>query len=101
MSKSNQTETTTAEQLRERLAALKRPDGLKVGSIVRFKQGLKNKRSDVGIVVELFDEPILDESPGAGSPYFREPLDMVIGTLDGDGDLLAYHVDSRRYEIVE
>jgi len=33
----------------------------------------------------------------SGSPYFREPLDIVLGFLNGDGDFITYHFDSRRF----
>lgn len=72
------------------------------GDLVRWKPALKNKRRpeyDVpAIVVEVLDEPVRDREQGAGSAYFREPLDLAIGLLDDDDDFVILHVDSRRIE---
>jgi len=35
----------------------------------------------------------------AGSNLFREPLTLVLGMHDRDGDFLAYHFDGRRFEL--
>lgn len=73
------------------------------GSLVRWKPGLRNKRrpelGEVAIVLEVLDDPVLDLTEGSGSTYFREPLDLIIGVLDDQGDLLAFHADSRRFEL--
>jgi len=72
------------------------------GDVVQWKTGLRNKRRPEdgapAVVVERLTEPVYDGEEGAGSPYFREPLDMVVGLLDEDGDYTLYHVDSRRFE---
>lgn len=72
------------------------------GDLVQWKQDLKNKRRpDYGVpcvVVEVLKSPVLDPEQGAGSAYFREPLDLAIGLLDDDDELAVIHVDSRRFE---
>ena len=74
----------------------------KPGDIVEWKPGLKNKRSDGPfVVVEVLREAALAETKDGGSPYFREPLDIVLGHFDSDGDFMIYHYDSRRLQIVE
>jgi hypothetical protein len=40
----------------------------------------------------------LDDVEDAGSPFFQEPLDVVLGIIDRDGDFFCYHYDSRRFE---
>lgn len=75
-----------------------------VGDVVRWKSGLKNKLHpayDVPVVVfEILDEQIENPSESAGSQYFREPLDMIIGYfIDDEDEVSTYHVDSRRFEI--
>ena len=40
---------------------------------------------------------MIDAGNDSGSPYFREPLDIVLGFVDGDGDFITYHFDSRRF----
>jgi|SRR5215471_19873062 len=75
------------------------------GGFVRWKLGLKNKRRpEYGtpvVVMEVLPEAVLDLRAESDSRYFREPLDLVIGMLDTDGEFLVYHVDSRRFEQYE
>jgi hypothetical protein len=72
------------------------------GQIVTWKKGMKNRRSpeygEPAIVIEVLESPVLNPGDESGTPYFREPLDIVIGTLDADSDLLCFHYDSRRFE---
>jgi hypothetical protein len=72
------------------------------GELVKWKHGLKNKRRpdyDIPVVVlALVHPPVNDHEQNAGSAYFREPLDLVIGIMDDDDELDGYHVDSRRFE---
>lgn len=72
-----------------------------LGDLVQWKDGLKNKRLPAyrqpAIVVETLDVPVRDPKD-AGSAYFREPLDFVLGVVDTDGDFLLFHFDKRRFE---
>lgn len=72
------------------------------GTIVRWKPGMKNKKrpklDEPVIVVETLATPIFDTENDPGSPYFYEPLDVVVGMLDDDNDLVCWHLDSRRLE---
>ena len=75
------------------------------GQLVRWKPGMKNRRrpatNQPAIVLEVLSEPVFDTSPtdsSAGTPYFREPLDIVLGLVDVDGDFIVFHYDSRRLE---
>jgi len=92
--------------LRERYAALKQDHHVFTPKqVVRWKPGLKNRRwpsyGTPCIVLEVLPEPLLDHD-NPGSPYFREPIDMIVGLFveDGDhrGDFLAFHACSERYE---
>jgi hypothetical protein len=71
------------------------------GQLVCWKPELKNRKypayGECGVVVEVLPEPIMDGGNDSGSPFFREPLDIVLGFLDGDGDFITYHFDSRRF----
>ena len=68
-----------------------------VGQIVTWKDGMKNKNSDGPfVVVEVITTPLRDQNGEAGSPYYRENLDIVLGSLDEDGDFLCFHYDSAR-----
>jgi len=98
---------TLRQRLQERYEQLTaRVSDFRPGDIVKWKTGLRNRRrptyGDVAIVIEKLKEPVFDESEkSAGSAYFREPLDLIIGIIDDDGDFLCYHVDSRRFEKAE
>ncbi len=76
----------------------------KPGQLVRWKPGLRNRRSpdygEAGIVISLLTEPVYDSNPDSGSPYFREPLDILIAILDDDGEFLVFYYDKRRFEPV-
>jgi hypothetical protein len=98
--------TLTAE---ETVTRLSRAYGLwqeahkfKAGEIVKWKTGLRNKRfpnyGDPAIVMESLEVPIVNDSKGAGTPYFRENLDILLGVIDPDGDFITFHYDSRRFE---
>jgi hypothetical protein len=73
------------------------------GQLVQWKKGLKNKRTpaygEPVVTIEMLAQPVFDEeTKSSGSHYFREPLTLVAGELDGDGDLLCFHYDARRFE---
>ena len=89
-------------ELKDCLERLNQKETFKPGDIVQWKSGLKNKRSDGPfIVVNILAEPITDATDESGSPYFREPLDIVLGQVDQDGDFISYYYDSRRFTKVE
>jgi len=77
----------------------------KSGDVVRWKKGLKNKKypkeDQLCMVIEEKDDPIIQDSRDSGSPYYREPLDLVLALLDDDSDLVIFHYDKRRFELVE
>jgi len=90
------------KQLAERLD--ERHDFRK-GQIVVWKAGLKNKaKPDYGepaIVTGVYPTPICDATEAsAGSPYFQEPLSLVIGVHFED-DLVEFRVDGRRFEPID
>ena len=94
------------KELQKKYAALSKRHTFKPGQLVTWKSGFRNRRVPVygecAIVVSVLPEPVLDpEERSAGSPLFREPLDIVLGILDEDGELLMYHFDSRRFEPFE
>ncbi len=96
----------TAEELARMkacFARLGKVHNFKPGQLVQWKKGLKNKRTpcygEPIIITEVLVTPIFDNSvKDAGSPYFREPLTLVAGELDGDGDFICFHYDARRFE---
>jgi len=70
------------------------------GQFVKWKKGLKNKKlpyeDQPAIVLDVLDKPIYGEYD-PGSPYFREPLDLILG-MGEDDDFLIFHYDKRRFE---
>lgn len=87
-------------RLQKAATSLLNPTSFNVGDLVCIKKGLKNKRlnNGIGIVTKVLDEPILGCPNEYSSCYFREPLDVVVGSIDREGDFLEHHYDSRRLE---
>jgi len=72
------------------------------GQFVVWKAGLKNRKfPDYGepcIVTNVLPAPIFDPNEsGAASPYFQEPLGLVVGIVRED-DFVEYRIDGRRFE---
>lgn len=89
-------------RLLELEASLRIHHELEPGDLVCWKDGLRNKRrpadGEAAVVVARLADPVFDSEEGAGSAYFREPLDLIVGLLDEDGDFVHYHVDQRRMQ---
>jgi len=92
-----------AEYLKELLASYQAQHEFKVGDLIQWKSGLRNKR------FPAYGAPVIvvESHPGrvntVGEPsssYFSERLDLTIATIDGDGDgdFMFYTVDSARFE---
>lgn len=86
--------------LSELAAKLHNPHTFKQGDFVQGREGLINKRNMEGplLVMGVLDKPVTDNDRDSGSPYFREPLDIICGFLEDDGVLCELHLDSRRLE---
>jgi len=73
------------------------------GDIVMWKEGCSNKKrpkaDEPAVVLEVFDEPLYGKEKSSGSPYFHEPMDIVLGLFDSDGDLTRYMYDKRRFRL--
>jgi hypothetical protein len=72
------------------------------GQFVKWKPGLKNRKfPDYGepvIVTAVLPSAIFDPNENAAaSPYFQEPLTIIIGTYRED-DFLEFRIDGRRFE---
>jgi len=69
------------------------------GDIVDWKTNLTNKTiKGPFVVTEVLDKPIVDADEEPGSSYFREPLDIKLGSIRDDGRFSETHVDSRRIQ---
>jgi len=79
-----------------------RANPLKVGDVVQWKQGMRNRRAPEGgrpaVVMSILSEVVYDRESEPGSPYFREPLDVICATLTPDGEFMLFHLDSNRLE---
>jgi hypothetical protein len=76
------------------------PEPFKPGDIVTWKPGLKNKRFPAkgrpAVVIEI-EMGAVAEDRDSGSPRFREPVDLALGIIDGDGDFEVFRYDRRRF----
>jgi|ERR1035438_1991223 hypothetical protein len=102
----NEAEIAQAKQALEcAFKTLKVSHKFQPGQFVRWKKDMKNRRrpayGEPVIVAEVLQTAVFDKEAGeeAGTPLFREPLDLVIGLFaEEDGGFLLYHLDSRRLE---
>jgi hypothetical protein len=75
----------------------------KPGDLVIWKKGLRNKArpalNEPAIVMQILDTPLRDQDKqDSGTPYFNEPLDIVLGLIDEEGDFAIFYYDKRRFE---
>ena len=79
-----------------------REAALQPGMLAVWKPGMKNRRTpEYGvpmIVMAVLNDELVDTEHGCGSVYYREPLDLVLGFIDEDGDFSTLYYDSRRFE---
>ena len=95
-------------RLSELADALDKPHAFRKGQLVRWKAGLKNRAvpayNEAALVREVLAAPVFDTCEAAscaGSPYFGEPLTLVLAMLDSDGDFAELRYDGRRFEPME
>jgi hypothetical protein len=93
------------QKMQELAAAfLAEQDRFTPGQLVVWKDGLSNRMvpnpGTPVVVIEHKDVPERGEHP-SGSPYFAEPLDLVLGLIDRDGDFMTCHFDSRRFKLYD
>ena len=71
------------------------------GDLVKWKPKCKNRKKPAYdqpvIVVSHLEDPIFSEQDEPASPYYREPLDLILGFLGEDDEFLCYYFDSRRF----
>lgn len=92
--------------LHERYRLFNQHHAFAPGDLVTWKPGMKHKRypryGQPAVVLEVLATPVLDPHGEAGSTYFRDPLDLVLGFIwdDGEvrGEFLTFHYDSRRMQ---
>ena len=104
-SESNDPATSHKQMLAELAERLYQYHAFAKGQFVVWKPGLKNRKfpdyGEPAIVTSVLPAPIFDPSEtAAGSPYFQEPLSLVIGVICDD-DFVEFRVDGRRFEPAE
>lgn len=96
--------TTDDELMRKVRALVDIPTDFKPGDTVRWKNGLKNRKlpseEQLAVVVRQLSEPLVTDED-SGTPYFREPLDLVLAFIDKEDRLVVFYYDRRRFERVE
>jgi hypothetical protein len=92
------------EMLAELSCRLDRPHSFAKGQFVRWKPGLRNRSlpdyGEPAIVRAVLPCPVVNPEENPSSPYYREPMTMIIGGFMED-DLVEFHVDTRRFEPFE
>ena len=95
----------TAAKLQELFSGFRKSYEFREGTLATWKPGMRNKKkpayNEPVIVVERKQTPEYDMSRDAGTAYFKEPLDLVAGFIDDDGDFVIFHFDSRRFQPFE
>ncbi len=99
----NAAKSSDISELKQKVSSfLKESPKFEPGDVVRWKKGLKNrkypKEGQSCIVIEEMKEDIIQDSRDFGSPYYREPLNLVLALLGDDSDLVIFHYDKRRFE---
>jgi hypothetical protein len=89
---------TEQEELMQAYKEMNTRHLFKEGQIVEWKHERLRNKNMCGpfIVMEVLEKPLITDEQSAGSPYFREPLDLVLGCFDEEGDFLCFYYDSRR-----
>jgi hypothetical protein len=90
-----------AERLRDALDAYRTHRVFRVGQLVRWKPGLRDRKhppeDQPAIVVEVLETPVTDTSTDASSPYFKNIYDLRCGVLV-DGGFYIYYMESARLQ---
>lgn len=89
-------------QLKSVCKSFIKKESLEVGQIVKWKEHLQNRKlphkNQPAIVIAILDKPVISTDEEAGSPYFLETLDIILGVIVENGTFLTYYYDSRRFE---
>lgn len=108
IARSETTDDPVADHVRritELAIRMDEPQIFRKGQMVRWKAGLKNRlipaHHEPAIVREVLAVPVIDTCDAArcaSSPLFGEPLTVVLGVVDPDGDFIEVRYDARRFE---
>lgn len=82
------------------------PD-FKVGDLVTWKceqlcpSKLPLPGEAFAVCAERMKEPVFDRDGGAGTAYYAMPLDLLVSTVDLQGDYVEIMVDARRIKYAD
>lgn len=79
--------STEVERLKKLSANFLRPSAFFVGDLVQWKEGL---RTEEGAMLRYSDPAVVLEAHADGS--------LLVGTIDGDGDLAEFTANARRFD---
>jgi hypothetical protein len=89
-----------SERLQELYSLYTKTYTFSPGDLVGWKPGLRDRNYPAdgapAIVLEVLKAAIFDGNSDAGTPYFREPYDIVAGLIASDGIFHTYHFNSMR-----
>lgn len=79
------------------------PSKFRPGDLVRWQPRMKDVKwpqyGEAVVVVEVLDPPIQEVGRESGSPYFRNPLTLILGLQHEDG-FHCWYFDGCRFELV-
>jgi hypothetical protein len=82
-----------------------KPEVFRKGQFVRWKAALKNRAlpayDEPAVIREVMAIPQYDTCEAArctNSPFFGEPLTLVLAVVDSEGELFELRYDARRFE---
>ena len=80
------------------------PPQFQRGDVIRFRDGMANRRIHQYVMVERLSTPVKDPATDSGDMNFNTEYDILAATLmptrDGGHALALYHLESRRMEKV-
>jgi hypothetical protein len=92
--------TEYIDKLRKRAKDLSQTTELKIGDIVIWKDGLKNKRfpryKQPAIVLKIIDPIIKDNDPS-----YNETLNVKLGFITSDDEFISFNYDSDRFKLID
>lgn len=93
---------TKVQLLKQRYEEIRNPHKFEAGQLVKWKVGMQTRpfpaMGDPAIVIEILDPPVFDGTSDASFAAFREPLNLVVGCLGPQGQLLVFHLPGFRLE---
>jgi len=93
----------SVEELKEKYRSLcEQQEVFECGDIIYWKEGLQHKRvSGPFVVTSVLVCNVYDSEQDAGSPYYKEQLDIKAACFNAEGFFVEYHFDSRRFTLAE